>query len=151
MKVNYEKFLKNKFIKRQRPNFRQIEHQLIRSLKDLKTAESNLKIDLTWVFAIAYHSMIRAGKALMYSKGYLPTAKRSHKTIVEFTKLALGDEYHGLVSRFNRMRRRRHDFIYDSKNNITYHEAKSSLEAAKKLINKIIVLVKQENPQKDLF
>jgi len=37
--------------------------------------------------------MVRAGKALMYSKGYLPTAKDSHKTIIEFTKLVLGEQY----------------------------------------------------------
>jgi len=87
----------------------------------------------------------------MYSKGYLPTTKGSHKTIVEFTKLMLGDEYQALTSKFNRMRRKRHDFIYDSKNYITHHEAKSSLETAEKLINKIIILVKQENPEKDMF
>jgi len=95
--------------------------------------------------------MIRAGKALMYSRGYLPTAKHSHKTIVEFTKLILGEEYQDLIGRFNRMRRRRHDFIYEAKNRIAYREAKSSLETAKKLVDKIIVLVKQENPQKYLF
>jgi hypothetical protein len=49
------------------------------------------------------------------------------------------------------MRRKRHDFIYASKNQVTYQEAKSSLETALKLINKIIILVKQENPQKALF
>ena len=87
----------------------------------------------------------------MYSKGYLPTAQRSHKTIVEFTKLTLGNEYESLISRFNRMRRRRHDFIYDAKNHITYHEAQSSLDAARELINKIITLVKQQDPQKDLL
>jgi hypothetical protein len=63
--MNYEKFLKDKLIKRQEPDFQQIAHQLQRSLKDLKTAEANLEIDLTWSFAIAYHAMIRAGRALM--------------------------------------------------------------------------------------
>ena len=149
--MNYGKLLKDKLIKRQKPNFRQIENQLQRSLKDLKTAKANLEIDLTWSFAIAYHSMIRAGRALMYSKGYLPTAKYSHKTIVECTRLILGAEYDNLIGRFNRMRRKRHDFIYDSKNHMSYHEAKTSLETAKKLIDRIIVLVKEENPQKHLF
>ena len=149
--MNYGRFLKDNLIRRQRPDFKQITKQLQRSLKDLKTAEANLEIDLTWSFAIAYHSMIRAGKALMYSKGYLPTTKRSHKTIVEFTKLILGDEYHALIGRFNRMRRKRHNFIYDSKNHITHSEAESSLKTAKRLIDKIIALVKQENPQKGLF
>jgi len=149
--MNYEKFLKDNLIKKQRPDFKQIERQLARAEKDLKTAEANLIIDLTWAFAIAYHAMMRASKALMYSKGYLPTAQRSHKTIVEFTKLSLGPEYENLVSRFNRMRRKRHDFIYDSENHITLSEAKSSIEAARKLIAEISALIKSENPEKELF
>jgi uncharacterized protein (UPF0332 family) len=149
--MTYEKFLRSNLIKRQKPDFKQISLQLQRALKDLKTAEANLKIDLTWSSTIAYHAMIRAGRALMYSKGYLPTTKRSHKTIVDSTKLILGHEYDTLVSRFNRLRRKRHDFIYDSKNHITYSEAKSSLDTARKLISKIADLVKQENPEKNLF
>lgn len=149
--MNYERFLRDRLIKRQKPDFKQISYQLQRALKDLKTAEANLKIDLTWSLAIAYHAMIRAGRSLMFAKGYLPTTKRSHKTIVEFTKLILGHEYDSLVSRFNRLRRKRHDFIYDSKNHITHSEAKSSLDTAKRLIDKIVDLVKQENPEKSLF
>ena len=147
----YEKFLKDNLIKKEKPDFKQIAYQLKRAQKDLTTGEANLSIDLTWAFAIAYHAMMRASKALMYSKGYLPTAKRSHKTIVELTKLILGSEYESIIGRFSRMRRRRHDFIYDSKNNITPHEAKSSIDIAKKLIEEIIILVKKENPEKELF
>jgi len=149
--MTYERFLKSNLIRRQKPDFKQISLQLQRALKDLETAEANLKIDLTWSSTIAYHAMIRAGRALMYSKGYLPTTKRSHKTIVEITKLILSHEYDTLVSRFNRLRRKRHDFIYDSKNHITYSEAKSSLDTARELIGKISDLVKQENSEKNLF
>jgi uncharacterized protein (UPF0332 family) len=149
--MNYERFLKDNLIKRQHPDFRQIGYQLKRAQKDLKTAESNLAIDLTWAFAIAYHAMMRASKALMYSQGYLPTSKRSHKTIIEFTKLMLGNEYDSLIIRFNRMRRQRHDFIYESKNHITLSEAKDSIQTAEKLINEIISLVEKANPEKDLF
>lgn len=149
--MDYGKFLRDKLIKRQRPDFKQIERQLKRAQKDLKTAKANLAIDLPWSFAIAYHAMMRASRALMYSRGYLPTTKKSHKTIVDFTRLVLGKEYDNLMSRFNRMRRQRHDFIYASKNHITLHEARLSLETAKRLINKIIVTVKKESPQKDFF
>jgi uncharacterized protein (UPF0332 family) len=149
--MSYERFLRDRLIKKQTPDFRQIAYQLKRAQKDLKTAESNLSIDLTWAFAIAYHAMMRASKALMYSKGYLPTATSSHKTIVEFAKLSLGSEYENIIGRFNRMRRQRHDFIYDSKNHITLHEAKMSIETAKKLIGQIIIIVKRENPERDLF
>lgn len=149
--MNYERFLIDKLIKKQTPDFKQIEYQLKRACKDLKTAELNLSIDLTWAFAIAYHAMMRASKALMYSKGYLPAALRSHKTIIEFAKLSLGSEYENLIVRFNRMRRQRHDFIYDSKNHITLHEAKISIETGRKLIDEIITLVIKENPEIDLF
>jgi uncharacterized protein (UPF0332 family) len=147
----YEKFLRDNLIKKEKPDFAQIVHQLKRAEKDLKTAESNLSIDLTWAFAIAYHAMMRASKALMYSRGYLPTAKRSHKTIVDLTRLILGDEYEAVISRFSRMRRRRHDFIYDSRNHITIHEAKLSIETAGRLIARIEELVRKENPDKRLF
>lgn len=149
--MNYEKFLKDNLIKKQKPDFRQIQLQLQRSLKDLKTAQANLNIDLTWAMAISYHAIIRAGRALMYSKGFLPTTRKSHKTIVEFTRLVLGHEYDTLVSKFNRLRRKRHDFIYNSKNRITHSEAISSLETAKKLIEEIIILVRKENPESHLF
>jgi uncharacterized protein (UPF0332 family) len=112
----------------------------------LLTAEAVVPIDLTWSFAIAYHAMIRAGRALMFSRGYLPTAKNSHKTIMEFAGLILGDEYHDLMLRFNRMRRKRHDFIYDSQNHTTAFEAKSAIETAKKFINKITSLVSDKKP-----
>ena len=149
--MNYEKFLRDGLIKKQSPDFKQIESQLTRAKKDLNTAELNLPIDTTWAFTIAYHAMIRASRAFMFSKGYLPTTKQSHKTIVEFTKWIVGKDYENLVNRFNRMRRRRHDFIYDSQNHITLHEAKTSIKTAKQLIEEIISLVKKENPEVDLF
>src|SRR3989338_5375978 len=135
--MDYEKFIKDNLIKKVTPDVVQITHQLKRAVQDLETAQANLKIDLTWALTIAYHSMIRACRALMYSKGYLPTTQQTHKTIIEFTKLVLGDEYHDLLAKFNRLRRRRHSFIYDSENHINHEEAQSALETAKKVIVEI--------------
>jgi uncharacterized protein (UPF0332 family) len=73
----------------------------------------------------------------MFSRGYLPTTKNSHKTIMEFTGCILGDEYQDLILRFNRMRRKRHDFIYDSQNHTTVSEAISAIKTAGELIDKI--------------
>lgn len=149
--MNYEKFLTAKLIKKIQPDFSQISVQMARALKDLKTAEANLEIDLTWSLTIAYHAMIRAGRALMFSRGFLPTANQSHKTIVEFTRVILGDKYHDIVARFNRLRRRRHDFIYESENHVTNEEAKVSLDTARKLVAEIIILIQKDNPQAHLF
>ena len=140
--MNYDTFIKNNLIKKVKPDLVQIKHQLNRAAQDLETAQANLKIDPTWALTIAYHAMIRAGRALMYSKGYLPTASQTHKTIVEFTKLALGHDYHDLLAKFNRLRRRRHHFIYDSENHVNHEEAMTALETARKLIFEIRGMVK---------
>ena len=95
--------------------------------------------------------MIRAGRALMYSQGYLPTARNTHKTVVEFIRLILGEGYEAVALKFDRMRRRRHDFIYDSVNHISENEAESSLKTAKELIGKITERISRENPQKPLL
>ncbi len=147
----YENFIRDNLIKRQEPDFKQISHQLKRSLKDLKTAEANLKIDVTWSLTIAYHAMIRAGRALMFAKGFLPTPKQTHKTIVHCTERILGRDYDVLIRKFERLRRRRHDFIYDAVNHITMAEAKSSLDTAGKLIHKIVEMVSEIDPEAGLF
>jgi len=67
--MSSERLLKNRLIKKQTPDFKQIEHQLKRAMIDLRAAGSMFSIDLTWAFTIAYHAMIRASRALMYSKG----------------------------------------------------------------------------------
>jgi uncharacterized protein (UPF0332 family) len=145
--MNYNKFLKEHLTKKQSPDPEQIKNQLKRAEKDLLTAEATATIDLTWSFAIAYHAMIRAGRALMFSRGYLPTTKNTHKTIIEFTAFVLGDKYHDLMLRFDRMRRKRHDFIYDSQNHTTVSEAKLAIRTAKEFIDKIVGLVAVEKSE----
>ncbi len=149
--MSFEKFIRENLIKRREPDFRQIASQLKRGQKDLRTAKKVLVSDPTWAFTISYHAMLRAGRALMYSNGYLPTAKQSHKTIIEFTKSVLGPEYVNVMNRFSRMRRQRHDFIYDSENHIAVSQARTAIETAEKLTERIIGLVRKGNPQKELF
>jgi len=140
--MSYESFIRNNLAKKVEPDLEQIFHQLQRALQDLETAKATLTVDTTWALTIAYHAMIRAGRALMFSQGYLPTAQQTHKTIVEFTGMMLGDHYHELIVKFNRLRRRRHHFIYDSENHIELKEAQDALRTAKMLIDQIFSVVK---------
>lgn len=149
--MNYERFLRDSRVKKVTPDLQQIEHQLKRARRDLVTAGSLLPVDLTWAFAIAYHAMIRASRALMYSKGYIPAGEQSHKTIIQFAGSTLGSEFSDLMGRFNRMRRRRHEFIYESRNRITRREAQTALETAERLVEEIISLVRKEHKDKRLF
>jgi uncharacterized protein (UPF0332 family) len=149
--MNLERLLKENLVKKQKPDFKQITQQVLRAEKDVQTAQATIKTDKTWAITIAYHSMIRAGRALMYSKGYLPTAKFTHKTIVEFTKDALGQELDTLVIRFERLRKRRHEFIYESKNHVTDEEANAAIDTANKITAEVKRLIRAANPQAELF
>ena len=144
----YGQFIRDNLAKPVKPDFKQITQQLKRAEKDLKTADAIAGDDLTWAYTIAYHAMLRAGRALMFSHGVLPTTRNTHKTIVEFTKVVLGSKFENLVARFGRMRRERHDFIYDSQNGFTARDVDSAITIARKLICEIVAEVKKLNPQR---
>jgi len=135
--MGYEGFLRDNLIKKVARDHDQISRQLRRADKDLRAAEALVPIDRTWSFTIAYHAMIRAGRAFMFSKGFLPTTLSPHKTVVDFARQELGNEYPDLILRFSRMRRKRHDFIYDSENATTEREVREAINAAQDLIRGI--------------
>ncbi len=88
---------------------------------------------------------------MMYAKGFLPTTKNTHKTIVDFTGVILGQKYDTLISKFNRLRKQRHNFIYESENGVTLEEANSAIETAKELLKEIKNVVNKLNPQGKMF
>lgn len=115
---------------------KQIVSNIKRASKDLITAKANIEIDEEWAYTIAYHAMLRAGRALMFSKGYRPKGKDQHKTVVDFCKEILGEDFKNLTERFNRMRIKRHDFIYEPERPIPITEVEKSLESAEKFVKR---------------
>lgn len=129
----------------------QIKSNLNRAQHDLRTAKTNLEIDEEWAYTIAYHAMLRAGRAFMFALGYRPRGKDQHKTVVEFCSESLGKDFRHLTIRFNRMRIKRHDFIYDPERPIPKTEAVKSLESAEQFVQEIIQRIEKMKPQKKLI
>jgi uncharacterized protein (UPF0332 family) len=111
------------------------------------TSRATLKIDEEWAYAIAYHAMLRAGRALMFAMGYRPRGKDQHKTVVEFSAEILGKHFQDLTTRFNRMRAKRHDFIYEPERSIPKTEAIQSLESAERFVREIAEKIESLNAQ----
>lgn len=143
----FEGYLKKGKLKQQRINFKQIEKQLFRATKDLETARLLLGKDPEWAATIAYQAMLRAGRALLFAKGYLPADGGQHKTVIELTRHLLGKDYTDLVERFERMRRKRNLFFYESDPFGTRTEAENALKAASGLARVIREAIRKENPQ----
>lgn len=137
-------------IRRIKINFKQVYGCLSRSKQDLHTAKFNLSNDEAWSYAIAYYAMLRAGRSLMMSFGFRPLGKDQHATVVRFTSIVFGENYKELINKFDRMRRKRHDFIYEPNRPIPRQEANQAVADAEELLKQIWYVVKKKDPQKDL-
>ncbi|MBI4698060.1 MAG: HEPN domain-containing protein [Nitrospirae bacterium] len=132
-------------------NDKQIISNIKRAGKDLITSKATINIDEEWAYTIAYHAMLRAGRALMFFSGYRPKGRNQHKTVVDFCEEILGGDFRNLTERFNRMRIKRHDFIYEPERPISRTEVAKSLESANKFVKEIMDKIQKANPQKKLF
>jgi len=97
--MDLERLEKRGLIDKARYSEKQINANLNRARRDLVTAKANLEIDEEWSYAIAYHAMLRAGRALMFAIGYRPRGKDQHKTVVDFCAEILARIMHETPSR----------------------------------------------------
>ena len=147
MMNSFQGYLKKGCLKKQNPNFAQIAKQLRRAYKDLKTAERTLGYDPEWTATIAYQAMLRGGRSLLFAHGFLPADGAQHRTVVELTGKILGDECANLIRQFNKFRKKRNLFFYDSEDTGNIDEAKKALEISKELLDKIKIFIEKLSPQ----
>jgi hypothetical protein len=70
-----------------------------------------------------------------------------HVTIIEFAEKQLGPEFKGLIALFNRMRRKRHETIYQVSGFISHQDAENALETGTKYLAAIRKTIQGQNPQ----
>lgn len=132
--MNFKSLLDEGKIKPIKSSKEEIKDILSLADRDIKMAEFVITQDLDWAFSIAYNASLQASRAYMYSQGYRPTSKQSHKNTFEFMKLALGKKYEDLVGFFDRMRPKRNRAIYDTAGLITETEVKQLYKKSKEFI-----------------
>ena len=90
------------------------------------------------------------GRALMFSYGYLPADGQQHRTVVEITGKLLGEKCGLLIQYFDRLRRNRNVFFYDSIDTNNESQARKSFETAEALLKVVKDKIRKNNPQADL-
>lgn len=131
-----QELIERKLIKQEKIRDEQIVKLLERSCKDLNTAKAILKseIDEEAAFTYAYLTMLRAGRALMFSYGYRPIDGLQHWTVGEFAKRALGISFENIAQEFDAMRRERNRFTYDPNIPVSEVEAQDAIKAAEECL-----------------
>src|SRR4030066_830953 len=141
-----QKLKKQGKIKKQKAGIVQIEALLKEAILDLREAKKISHIAERATYLLAYMAMLKAGRAVLLFKGYMPDDGAQHKTVVEFMFHFLGKEFKEIVEHFDRMRRKRNIFTYEIDISISRTEADSAFDTAVKFVNLIKEIIKRENP-----
>lgn len=143
----YEELRERGLVEEIRPDFRQVLTLLTRAIKDLSTARANVSIDKEWAYTIAYQAMLRAAKALVTAEGWRPRGRDQARTVIMLVGELLGEEGRSLVNGFDRMRRKRQDFMEEPQTPIPRYEVEGALKDAQALIERLVDLAREKNPQ----
>jgi len=137
-------------IRKQASGLVQIEALLKEALLDLGEAKKIAHLANRATYLLAYMAMLKAGRALLLLKGYVPDDGAQHKTVVDVTSIILGEKYHNLMKQFETMRRKRNELTYEAGVLLSKSESEKAFLDSLSLIKKILSEVKSENPQLEL-
>lgn len=143
----YEDLRERGLVEESRPDFRQVSGLLGRATQDMATARATISIDKEWAYIIAYQAMLRATKALVMAEGWRVKGRDQARTFVTLIGELLGEEERQLVNGFDRMRRKRQDFMEEPQTPIPRYEVEGALKDAQMLIGKLKELAREKNPQ----
>jgi len=139
--VTLDELEREGYIKRLSVDKKKVEDALNLAKRDIKIAKSVLRDDDDWAFSIAYNAMLQAIRALMFSKGYRPSGRNQHISVVRFAELFLRKDD---VIVLDRMRRKWHVTIYDTAGTISVKEAGNAVERAERLVHEIERMLKSD-------
>lgn len=132
-------------------DFRKVERFIKRAKKDLATAELVRQSDLEVAYQLLYDGMLHSALAYMVSDGAQPDIRGKHKTVIDYVAHALGSRYQSKMEFYDRIRRRRHQFLYEPG---PFHCTEKEMADAQTVVKEFIALIsqkiKKKDPQKEL-
>lgn len=152
MKKNYQHLIDKELLKEEKISFadaRKVLSKAWNSFKSAKILLENKQYENS--FELSYEAMLSAGRALSFSFGLRPRTQGSHKIISDFVEAVLGASHLAAIMKFDKMRKTRHYLIYGAGLEISKTEAQNAAQNAEEFIGKIEKILKERNPQKELF
>lgn len=137
--MSLEELLAKGIIDRVGKDSRRVERMMSLARRDLRTSRSNfIDKNFDWTLAIAYNSMLQAGRALMLSDGYRPVGMYKHVGVIKFLHERFGKELTDqLIYFLDKTRKKRHRVVYDDEGIISADEAGTAINLAKEFLDKV--------------
>src|ERR1700693_4112050 len=116
----------------------QIERFLAGAEKKLASAKMILAFDEEACLQQAYEAMLKASLGFMLSYGFRARSQLGHHiAIIEFVRARIDKKHAGLITVFDRLRRKRNTALYDDTGFVSHHDAEQALESAGDYLNVI--------------
>ena len=138
-----KKLEKEGYIKKLPKSNKQVEESLNIARRDLISAQTMLNESNDWAYNIAYNAILQSMRALMYAQGYRASSKNSHIATLKFAEIYFTQPE---IIFFDRMRRKRHQAVYDVAGTISQKEAEKAITRADKTIKKVEKMIFREKP-----
>ena len=127
-----------KKLKPHRVDWAQIDRFLASAEKKLASAHRILAFDEEACLQQAYEAMLKASLGFMFSHGYRARSQPGHHiAIIEFVRARIGKKHVGLLTVFDRLRRKRNMVLYEDTGFVSHQDAEQALEAARDYLSVI--------------
>jgi uncharacterized protein (UPF0332 family) len=114
----------------------QIDRFLASADKKLAAAHRILAFDEEACLQQAYESMLKASLGFMFSHGFRARSQLGHHVaIIEFVESRIDKKHSGLLTIFDRLRRKRNLALYDDTGFVSHHDAEEALKSAADYLN----------------
>jgi uncharacterized protein (UPF0332 family) len=122
----------------QKVDWGQIERFLASADKKLGSAEKILAFDDEACLQQAYEAMLKASIGFMFSHGSRVRSQPGHHILIaEFVRERIDKKHAGLMTVFDRLRRKRNLALYDDTGFVSHHDAEQALETAREYLGVI--------------
>ncbi len=113
-------------------NWAQIDRFLVSAEKKLASPQKILAFDEEACLQQAYEAMLKASLGFMFSHGFRARSQPGHHiAIIEFVRARINREHAGLLTVFDRLRRKRNMALYNDTGFVSHRDAEQALEAAR--------------------
>ena len=98
----------------QEPDLDALTVTLNLAARDLEAAAANEGRFAPWAETMLYEAGLRAARAIVMAAGYRIAADRGHVTAIDAADALTDGRQHRIFVRLHRLRRRRHEFMYET-------------------------------------
>src|ERR1035437_10744886 len=125
----------------------QIDRFLASADKKLASARKIIAFDEEAFLQQVYEAMLKASVRFMFSHGFRAGSQPGHHiAIIDFVGSRIDKEHAGLLTVFDRLRRKRNMALYDDTGFVSHHDAEQALQSAGDYLNVIRIDIVARKP-----